>query len=67
MTNEMYFKAKMAWGVCLPRPLKRLQNRDDDHVYEALRDVLEDIMSETWTRDARIAWAIMQGRDVNDE
>lgn len=61
--NEMYYKAKMAWGVCLPKPLKRLQNRDDEHVFEALKDVLRDVTSDTWTTDARIAWSIMQGRE----
>ena len=64
MSNELYFKAKMAWGVCLPKQLKRLQNRDDEHVFEALKDVLGDILSDNWTTDAKIAWAIMQGRDV---
>ena len=63
--NEMYCKAKMAWGACMPKQLKRLQNRDDEHVFEALKDVMGDILSDTWTIDAKIAWAIMQGRDVN--
>lgn len=62
--DDLYFKSKMAWGACMPKQLKRLQNRDDAHVFEALKDVLNDIMSETWTTDARIAWAIMQGREV---
>ena len=62
--NNLYFKAKMAWGVCLPKQIKRLHNRDDEHVFEALKDVLNDILSETWTIDSKIAWAIMQGREV---
>ena len=62
--EELYYKAKMAWGTCMPKQLKRLQNRDDSHVYEALKDVLNDIMSDTWTIDAKIAWAIMQGREL---
>ena len=62
--NEMYYKAKMAWGVAMPKQLKRLQNRDDAHVYEALKDVLNDVTSDNWTVDAKIAWAIMQGREV---
>ena len=62
--NDLYYKAKMAWGVAMPKQLKRLQIRDDEHVFEALKDVLNDVLSETWTTDAKIAWALMQGRDV---
>lgn len=49
----------MAWGVAMPKQLKRLQNRDDAHVFEALKDVLNDILSDTWTIDAKIAWQLM--------
>lgn len=62
--NELYLKAKLAWGVAMPKQLKRLQNRDNEHVFEALKDVLNDITSTTWTTDAKIAWALMQGREV---
>ena len=61
--NELYYKAKMSWGVCMPKQLRRLQNRDDEHVYGALKDVLNDVLSDTWTTDAKIAWALMQGRE----
>lgn len=62
--EDLYYKAKMAWGACMPKQLRRLQNRDNEHVFEALKDVLNDILSDTWTTDAKIAWAIMQGREV---
>ena len=57
--NNLYHEAKMAWGVAMPKQLKRLQNRDDAHVFEALKDVLNDILSDTWTIDAKIAWQLM--------
>ena len=59
MSNELYFKAKMAWGACMPKQLKRLQKRDDEHVFEALKDVLNDITSDSWTTDSKIAWSIL--------
>lgn len=62
--NKLYCDAKMKWGVSMPKQLKRLQNRDDDHVRQALYDILRDITSPTWTIDASIAWAILQRRDV---
>lgn len=62
--NDMYYKAKMAWGVAMPVQLKQLKNRDDEHVIEALQNVLGDITSDNWKVDSKIAWAIMQGRDV---
>lgn len=62
--NDMYCKAKLAWGLAMPEPLKQLRNRDDDHVMDALRDVIYNVTSESWTTDARIAWTIMQGRDI---
>lgn len=62
--HDLYYRAKMQWGVSMPKPLKRLQNRDDDHVRQALYDILNDIMSPTWTIDASIAWKILQNRDV---
>lgn len=64
--NNMYYRAKMAWGAAMPKQLKRLQNRDDAHVYEALKDVLNDILSDSWTTDAKIAWAIMTGKEIQD-
>lgn len=63
--NSLYYEAKMAWGVCMPKQLKRLQNRDDEHVFEALNDILNDICSSTWTIDSKIAWRILTRR--NDE
>ena len=62
--DTLYYEAKMAWGQAMPKQLRRLQNRDDAHVYEALKDVLNDVLSDTWTVDAKIAWAIMQGRTL---
>ena len=62
--NDLYCRAKMAWGVAMPKPIKRLQNRDDDHVAQALYDVLNDVLSETWTIDAKIAWSLLQHREV---
>lgn len=64
MANELYYLAKMAWGVCMPKQLKRLDKRDDAHVFEALKDVLNDVTSENWTTDAKIAWQIMTQREV---
>lgn len=64
MDYDMYFKAKMAWGVCMPKQLKKLSNRDNAHVFEALKDVLNDVTSDTWTTDSKIAWAIMTEREV---
>ena len=57
--EKLYNEAKMAWGACMPQPLKRLQNRDDEHVLDALRDVMHDVMSDTWTVDAKIAWSLI--------
>lgn len=62
---NLYRKAVMAWGSAMPTQLKRLQDRSDEKVYEALVSVLNDILSESWTHDARIAWAIMQGREIS--
>ena len=62
--NDLYYHAKMAWGASMPKQLKRLQNRDDTHTLQALYDVLNDILSDTWTIDAKIAWALIQGRSV---
>ena len=59
--DNLYRKAKMEWGVCMPRQLRRLQNRDDEHVFEALKDVLTDILSDNWLIDSKIAWRIMTG------
>ena len=50
--DNLYRKAKMEWGVCMPRQLRRLQNRDDEHVFEALKDVLTDILSDNWLIDS---------------
>lgn len=60
--NELYYFAKMAWGVAMPKQLKRLTNRDDAHVFEALKDVLNDVTSDNWTTDAKIAWSILTKR-----
>ena len=57
--DTLYRKAKMQWGAAMPKQLRRLQIRDDEHVMEALRDVMHDVMSDTWTIDAKIAWALM--------
>ena len=62
--NDLYCRAKMAWGASMPKQLKRLQNRDDIHTLQALYDVLHDILSDTWTIDAKIAWSLIQGRSV---
>ena len=63
--NNLYYEAKMAWGVAMPKQLKRLQNRDDAHVFEALKDVLNDILSDTWLVDSKIAWELLtRGRVV---
>ena len=64
--NELYNKAKMAWGICMPRSLKALRLRDDEHVTSALWDVMNDITSPTWTIDTKIAWALLQGREVEE-
>ncbi len=61
---ELYRKAVLAWGLALPESLKRLQNRSDGSVYEALVAVLNDVTSPSWTTDAKIAWALMQGREI---
>lgn len=63
--NELYNKAKLSWGACMPRQISGLHYRDDEHVYNALIDVLNDVTSTNWTTDAKIAWALMQGRDPN--
>ena len=63
--EKLYNEAKMAWGACMPKQLKRLQNRDDEHVFNALKDVMHDVMSDTWTIDSKIAWSLMtNGRVV---
>ena len=60
---SLYRKSVLAWGVCLPRQLKILSDRSDEAVIEALKEVLADVLSESWTTDARIAWALIQGRE----
>ena len=62
---SLYRQSVLAWGACLPNQLKMLTDRSDEAVMEALKSVLEDIFSETWTYDAKIAWALMQGRNPN--
>ena len=60
---ELYRKAVLKWGLALPKQLKRLKDRSDDSVFNALREVISDVTSSTWTADAKIAWALMQGRE----
>ena len=60
---SLYRKSVLAWGVCLPNQLKSLSDRSDEAVIEALKEVLADVLSDSWTTDARIAWALIQGRE----
>ena len=60
---NLYKKALNKWGVALPTQLKYLKDRSDESVYNALQRVLEDVTSDTWEVDSKIAWALMQGRD----
>ena len=60
----MYDKAKFSWGASMPKQIKRLQNRDDVHVVQALYDILADVMSSTWTIDAKIAWALLNDHPI---
>lgn len=59
----MYRMAVLAWGACMPNQLQTLSDRSDDSVSKALSAVIGDVTSPTWTRDAQIAWAILQGRE----
>lgn len=61
---ELYRKALSKWGQALPMQLKGLKDRSDEAVFDALKEVIGDVTSETWTIDSKIAWALMQGRDV---
>ena len=61
---ELYRKALSNWGQALPPQLKGLKDRSDEAVFDALKEVLGDITSETWLIDSKIAWALMQGRDA---
>ena len=61
--DSLYRMAIQAWGACTPEPLRRLQIRDDEHTLNALRDVLHDVTSPTWTVDAKIAWRLMNRGD----
>lgn len=60
--DELYNKAKLAWGITMPREVRQLPIRDDDHVMIALQAVIYNMRSTTWEKDSRIAWRIMQGR-----
>ena len=60
---ELYRKALSKWGQAMPVQLKALKDRSDEAVFEALKEVIGDVESETWTIDAKIAWALMQGRE----
>lgn len=62
--ESLYRKAVCAWGVAIPERIKQLENTSDESVYNALVDILGDILSPTWVSDSRIAWALMQGREV---
>lgn len=59
----MYRMAVLAWGACMPKQLQGLSDRSDPSVATALNAVIGDVTSPTWTRDAQIAWAILQGRE----
>ena len=61
---NLYHKAKMAWGLSMPKQLSKLTIRDDEHVRKALEAVMRDVISDNWTKDAKIAWAILQGREI---
>lgn len=62
--ESLYRKAVCVWGAAIPRQLKQLRDRSDESVFYALDAVIGDFMSPTWTIDAKIAWALMQGREV---
>lgn len=62
--SNLYNEAKLKWGASMPKQIKRLQNRDDDHVAQALYDILADVFSSTWTLDAKIAWALLNDHPI---
>ena len=59
--DSLYRKAVMEWGSAMPERLRKLTDRSDESVFDALKEVLGDVCSETWTIDAKIAWRLMQG------
>ena len=61
----LYRKAVLAWGAALPHRIKSLRDRSDDATFVALNAVMDDVYSSTWVADARIAWALIQGREPN--
>ena len=62
--ETLYEKAVKCWKGKLPEQLAKLDAHDDDTVFSGLCAVLNDLFSPTWVDDARIAWALMQGRCV---
>ena len=60
--HDLYREAELSWGVALPHPIRVLHNRDDEHVFRALQEVIYDMTSCTWEADSKIAWRIMQRR-----
>lgn len=61
--ETLYRKAICAWGVSAPAKIVKT-DRSDDAVFNALVEIVGDIFSPTWERDSRIAWALLQGREV---
>jgi len=56
----LYREAVSAWGLAMPVQLKRLHDRSDESVFDALKEIIGDVTSQTWTIDAKIAWRLMQ-------
>ena len=57
---DLYSKAKDAWGGDIPKQLHALTDRSDESVFNALNEVLGDLFSDTWLKDSKIAWKLMQ-------
>ena len=60
--ENLYREAVKAWGAAMPTQLKGLKDRSDDSVFCALDLVMDDLFSDTWEADSKIAWRLMQGR-----